>query len=164
MHFMIMDEAMNAVDSFDSRVEAARALEAIVADDPAAADSLLLLAYDDDGNPVGEAVMAHVIAPATSTMPGSRLIVLASQPLAIATSGVFDGMMQRLRRQSSWLSSLTVIRHSNRSPGGSGSGPEFRANGKSSGVPGRNPGGRPVSNDPSITIGASPSGPGTYTG
>ena len=97
MHFMIMDEAANAVDSFGDRNEAARALEAIVADDPAAADSLLLLAYDDDGNPVGEAIVARVVAPASSTMPGSRLIVLASQQLLTATSGVVDGMMQRLR-------------------------------------------------------------------
>lgn len=100
MHFMIMDDAANAVDSFDSRAEAARALEAIVADDPAVADSLLLLAYDDDGNPVGEAIMARVIAPATSTMPGSRLIVLSSQQLVTVTSGVLGGMTQRLRPES----------------------------------------------------------------
>jgi hypothetical protein len=100
MHFTIMDDAANVVDSFDSSADAARALEAIVAEDPAAADSLLLLAYDDDGNPVGEAITARVTAPATSTMPGSRLIVLASQQLVTVTSGALGGLTTRLRPES----------------------------------------------------------------
>ena len=57
MNFVILDSTANLVDSFDDEDEARLALEAIVRQDPTAADEYALLTYDDDGHPVGEALL-----------------------------------------------------------------------------------------------------------
>jgi hypothetical protein len=56
MNFVILDSTANLVDSFDQEDEARAALEAIVRQDPDAADDYAMLTYDDLGHPVGEAL------------------------------------------------------------------------------------------------------------
>jgi hypothetical protein len=63
--YVILDSTANLVDSFDQEAEARRALEAIVRQDPDAADEYALIEYDDDGRPVDDALIgselgAHV--------------------------------------------------------------------------------------------------------
>lgn len=58
MTYAILDSTANLVDAFDNEGEARHALEAIVHQDPEAADDYALLTYDDDGQPVGEALLA----------------------------------------------------------------------------------------------------------
>lgn len=55
-YFVILDCTANLVESFDQEEEARTALEAIVASAPNAADDFAILKYDDNGNPVGQAV------------------------------------------------------------------------------------------------------------
>jgi hypothetical protein len=55
MNYVILDSTANLVDSFDREDEARAALETIVHQDPDVADEYAMLAYDDDGHPVGEA-------------------------------------------------------------------------------------------------------------
>jgi hypothetical protein len=57
MYFVILDSTANLVDSFTEEGEARHALEAIVRQDPDAADEYALLTYDDQGQPVGETLM-----------------------------------------------------------------------------------------------------------
>ncbi|HTA06078.1 MAG TPA: hypothetical protein VK774_06925 [Solirubrobacteraceae bacterium] len=54
--YVILDSTANLVDSFDQEAEARRALEAIVRQDPDAADDYALIAYNDDGKPIGDAL------------------------------------------------------------------------------------------------------------
>jgi hypothetical protein len=54
MRFVITDSEGNLLDSFDDELTAHLALREIAADDPD--DRPFLLAYSDDGTPVGEAV------------------------------------------------------------------------------------------------------------
>ena len=56
--FVILDSTANLVDSFDDEMQARAALQAIAQQDPDTADEYALLAYDDDGRAVGEAVLA----------------------------------------------------------------------------------------------------------
>ena len=56
MNYVILDSTANLVDAFDQEHEARAALDAIVHQDPDAADDYALLAYDDTGRPVGEAL------------------------------------------------------------------------------------------------------------
>ena len=60
MYFTILDDAANAVDTFHDEREAIAALAQLVGADPQAADQLLLLRYDDEGNPVGAAMEARI--------------------------------------------------------------------------------------------------------
>jgi hypothetical protein len=55
-YYVILDSTANLVDSFDREDEARTALEAIVRQDPDAADHYAIVTYDDAGHPVGEAV------------------------------------------------------------------------------------------------------------
>jgi hypothetical protein len=55
-YYVILDSTANLVDSFDREDEARTALEAIVRQDPDAADDYAIVTYDDAGHPVGEAV------------------------------------------------------------------------------------------------------------
>src|SRR4051812_48599408 len=88
MYFTILDDAANAVDTFTDEREAARALNAIVAADPSAADRLLLLRYDHDGTPVGEAIEARVVCPAAAASAASKLVVVAWLGLRLAVDAV----------------------------------------------------------------------------
>ena len=56
-HFLILDSTANLVDSFDREDEAHAPLEEIVREDPDEADEYALLTYDDQGQPVGEAIV-----------------------------------------------------------------------------------------------------------
>jgi hypothetical protein len=56
MHYMILDSAGNAVDTFDDLRAALDALERLVEAEPEAAEHVVLLSYDAEGNPVGEAL------------------------------------------------------------------------------------------------------------
>lgn len=64
-NFVILHSTANLVDSFDNEAEGRAALEKIAREDPDAADEYALLAYDDTGHPVGDAIvaadLAHVI-------------------------------------------------------------------------------------------------------
>lgn len=55
-YYVILDSTANLVDSFDREDEARAALEAIVRQDPDAADDYAMLTYDDAGHPIGEAL------------------------------------------------------------------------------------------------------------
>jgi hypothetical protein len=55
-YFVILDSTANLVESFDRESEARAALEAIVQQDSESADEYAILKYDDNGNPVGQAV------------------------------------------------------------------------------------------------------------
>jgi hypothetical protein len=64
MEYMILDSAGNAVASFEDEAAARATLYAIVEVEPDAADHLVLLAYDDDGMPVGDAKTYVDVPPA----------------------------------------------------------------------------------------------------
>lgn len=55
-YFVILDCTANLVESFDQESEARDALETIVQQDPDSAEEYAILKYDDNGNPVGQAV------------------------------------------------------------------------------------------------------------
>lgn len=55
--YVILDSTANLVDSFDLEQEARLALENIVRQDPESADEYALLTYDDDGHPLGRALV-----------------------------------------------------------------------------------------------------------
>jgi hypothetical protein len=57
MNYVILDSTANLVDSFDDETQARAALEAIVRLDPRSAGEYALIAYDEDGQPVGDAVL-----------------------------------------------------------------------------------------------------------
>lgn len=63
MNFMILDSNGNALDAFESYWAARDELRTMALDDPQAARDLALLAFDDDGLAVGEAVVAADVAP-----------------------------------------------------------------------------------------------------
>ena len=55
-YYVILDSTANLVESFDTEEEGRAALEAIVQQDPDAADEYAMITYDDRGSPVGEAL------------------------------------------------------------------------------------------------------------
>jgi hypothetical protein len=59
--YVILDSTANLVESFDEEQEARRALEDIARQDPSSADEYALLTYDDDGVPVGDALIASAL-------------------------------------------------------------------------------------------------------
>jgi hypothetical protein len=61
-HYVILDSTANLVESFDQEQEARLALEDIARQDPSSADEYALLTYDDDGEPVGEALTASDVS------------------------------------------------------------------------------------------------------
>lgn len=56
MDYMILDTAGNALASFDDEVTAYAAIHAMVALERETAEHVVLLAYGDDGIPVGDAL------------------------------------------------------------------------------------------------------------
>jgi hypothetical protein len=56
-YYVILDSTANLVDSFTDEAEGRSALEAIVRQDPEAADDYALLQYDETGRPVGETLI-----------------------------------------------------------------------------------------------------------
>jgi hypothetical protein len=57
MTYVVLDSTANLAESFDDETEARAALQAIVHLDPASAGEYALLSYDENGRPVGEAVL-----------------------------------------------------------------------------------------------------------
>lgn len=57
MNWMLLDEAGNAFGTYDNEVAAFVAFRSLVVDEgPEVADHVLLLAYDEAGQPVGDAL------------------------------------------------------------------------------------------------------------
>jgi hypothetical protein len=81
MHYMILDSAGNAVDTFDDLRAALDALEQLVEAEPEAAEHLVLLSYDAEGNPVGEALTVE-------NARNGRVILADSPWVAGAATGV----------------------------------------------------------------------------
>jgi hypothetical protein len=74
MDYTILDSAGNTLASFADDELAARAtLHAMVAVEPEAADHVALLAYGDDGLPIGEAMSVYDVPPAVSVQPSDFL-------------------------------------------------------------------------------------------
>lgn len=71
---MILDSAGNAVASLESEPTARATLHAMVKLEPEAADHLVLLAYDDDGMPVGEARTVYDVPPAVTVEPSDFVV------------------------------------------------------------------------------------------
>jgi len=75
MDYTILDSAGNALASFGDDELAARAtLHAMVAVEPDAADHVALLAYDEDGMPVGEAMSVYDLPPAVTVLPSGFVL------------------------------------------------------------------------------------------
>ena len=73
MEFMILDSSGSAVASFADDLAARAAIHAIVAVEPTAADHVVLLAYDDDGMPVGDALAVWDV-PSAVTVEASEFV------------------------------------------------------------------------------------------
>ena len=67
--YMILDDAGNALASFSDEVTAHATLHAIVAVEPDAAEHVVLLAYDDDGMPIGDALSVWDVPMAVTIQP-----------------------------------------------------------------------------------------------
>ena len=74
MEFMILDSAGNALAAFDDQLLARAVLHSMVAIEPEAAEHVAMLSYDDEGMPVGEAVMA-IDVPAPVALADSTFVV-----------------------------------------------------------------------------------------
>jgi hypothetical protein len=57
MHYVILDSTGNLVASFADAAEAMAAMSEIGSENPEAVGELALLTYDEDGMPVGDAVI-----------------------------------------------------------------------------------------------------------
>jgi len=74
MEFMILDSAGNALAAFDDQLLARAALHAMVAVEPDAAEHVAMLAYDDEGMPVGDAVMAIDVPPPVAFLDSTLVV------------------------------------------------------------------------------------------
>lgn len=73
MQYMIFDSAGNALASFDDEGRAHATLYSILRIEPDAAEHVALLAYDDDGMPVGDALTVFDVPPPVSVEPSQFL-------------------------------------------------------------------------------------------
>ena len=73
MDYMILDSTGNALASFDDELTARATLHAIVAVEPDAAEHVVLLAYDDQGMPAGDALTVVDCPPPVSVEPSEFL-------------------------------------------------------------------------------------------
>lgn len=71
---MILDSAGNALAAFADEWSARAALHAMIKVEPDAADHVVLLAYGDDGIPVGEALSPADVAPAVNVEPSEFVV------------------------------------------------------------------------------------------
>lgn len=68
--YVLMDSGGNLIEAYDDHDEAHAALRRIVADEPEAAEHVALIVYDDQGNPISDALTisdSGVLGPASST-------------------------------------------------------------------------------------------------
>jgi hypothetical protein len=56
-YYVILDSTANLVESFDSEAQGRAELEFIVRQDPGAAGDYAMITYDDEGLPIGEALL-----------------------------------------------------------------------------------------------------------
>lgn len=63
MHYMVMDTGGNAISAFESGADAMLGFEQIVREHPDSAPHIALLAFDEDGEAVGDALVAADVAP-----------------------------------------------------------------------------------------------------
>lgn len=75
MTYMILDSTGSAINAFADEVAARAALRSLVAHDPAAAEHVFLLAYDDDGDPIGDAVTIADLPTQTTSILETELVV-----------------------------------------------------------------------------------------
>jgi hypothetical protein len=81
MDYMILDSAGNALASFEDELTARATLHAIAAVDPDAAEHVALLAYDDAGMPVGDALTVVDCDPPVSVEPSLFVSVRTTEAL-----------------------------------------------------------------------------------
>jgi hypothetical protein len=58
MHYVLLSSTGNMIDSYDEEPAAHAALRRIVDAEPGVADDIALMTYGDDGQPVGDPVLA----------------------------------------------------------------------------------------------------------
>jgi hypothetical protein len=78
---MILDNHGNAVASFDDEISARAGMHAIVAVEPECADSLILMTFDEEGLPVGDAHTFAETPPGVCLEPSSFIQVARSASL-----------------------------------------------------------------------------------
>lgn len=93
MQFVIADSEGSVLDTFDDRSAAESALRLMVNHDWAASDDLLLVPYDDVGNPAEDAIMFEDISARVSAAEVGIDARVEVYPLGTATCGYF---LQRL--------------------------------------------------------------------
>jgi hypothetical protein len=81
MDYMIIDSAGNTLASFEDELDARAALHAMVAVEPEAAEHVVLLAYNEEGMPVGEAVAAFDCPPPVTVEPSTFLIARLTEAI-----------------------------------------------------------------------------------
>ena len=110
--YMILDDAGNALASFSDEVTAHATLHAIVAVEPDAAEHVVLLAYDDDGMPVGDALSVWDVPMAVTIQPSEFVQLQRTETYAKQRSRRqtehFDGMMVAWDKQARGLPGPTV--------------------------------------------------------
>ena len=79
MEYMILDSAGNALASFEDEASARATLHAMAMVEPDAADEIALLAYDEEGMPVGEALFAWDLSPAVTVEPSHFVLLRGSR-------------------------------------------------------------------------------------
>jgi hypothetical protein len=79
MDYMILDSAGNALAAFEDELTARATLHAIVALEPDAAEHIVLLAYDEQGMPVGEALSVEDCDPPVSVEPSEFVLTRSTQ-------------------------------------------------------------------------------------
>jgi hypothetical protein len=62
MHYVLLSSTGNLIDPYEEIADARAALQRIIDAEPDAAEDVALMAYGDDGMPVGDPVFAQVPA------------------------------------------------------------------------------------------------------
>jgi hypothetical protein len=94
MTWMLLDEAGNAIAAYDDEVTAHAAMRSLAESEPDTVDSVLLIRYDDEGLPVGDAVTVADLPVQTVNILTSATDVFVL--LSRATTG-FGGVGQSVR-------------------------------------------------------------------
>jgi hypothetical protein len=58
MHYVLLSSTGNLIDSYEHEADARAALQRVVENEPEAAGDVALIAYGEDGMPVGDPVFA----------------------------------------------------------------------------------------------------------
>jgi hypothetical protein len=88
MTYMILDSTGSAVASFDDETAARATLRAICQYEPDAVDHVVMIAYDDDGMPVDEAITFDDLPPA--------VIIQQSHCMQVSHSAAFRQLNPRV--------------------------------------------------------------------